>query len=53
MIFYALCLQCVATLAVIKRETNSYAWPIAGWVYMTTLGYLGALTAVQIGRLTV
>jgi ferrous iron transport protein B len=51
MIFYALCLQCVATLAVMRRETNSYRWPLAGWAYMTTLGYLGALTAVQIGRL--
>lgn len=49
MIFYAYCLQCAATVAVIRRETNSYAWPLAGWLYMTTLGYLGAFAAVYLG----
>ena len=49
LIFYACCLQCAATLAVIRRETNSWRWPIFAWVYMTGLGYLGALLAYQIG----
>jgi ferrous iron transport protein B len=49
LIFYAWCLQCVATLAIIKRETNSWKWPLISWIYMTTLGYLGALAAFQIG----
>jgi ferrous iron transport protein B len=49
MIFYAYCLQCAATVAVIRRETNSYAWPIAGWAYMTALGYFGAFIAVYLG----
>ncbi len=49
MIFYALCLQCAATLAVIRRETNSWRWPIFAWTYMTTLGYLGALLVYQLG----
>lgn len=49
MIFYAFCLQCAATIAVIRRETNSIRWPLAAWVYMTTLGYLGALAAYQLG----
>jgi len=48
LIFYALCLQCAATLAVIRRETNSWRWPIFAWVYMTSLGYLGALSAYQL-----
>jgi ferrous iron transport protein B len=48
LIFYALCLQCAATLAVIRRETNSWRWPIFAWVYMTGLGYLGALMAYQL-----
>ncbi len=48
LIFYALCLQCAATLAVIRRETNSWRWPIFAWVYMTGLGYLGALLAYQL-----
>ncbi len=49
MIFYAFCLQCAATLAVIRRETNSWRWPIFAWTYMTALGYLGALFAFQFG----
>ena len=47
LIFYACCLQCAATLAVIRRETNSWRWPIFAWVYMTSIGYLGALFAFQ------
>jgi ferrous iron transport protein B len=49
LIFYACCLQCAATLAVIRRETNSWRWPIFAWVYMTTIGYVGALLAFQLG----
>lgn len=49
LIFYACCLQCAATIAVIRRETNTWRWPIFAWTYMTTLGYLGALFAYQLG----
>jgi ferrous iron transport protein B len=49
MVFFALCAQCAATLAVIKRETNSYGWPIFTFVYMTVLAYLGALATYQLG----
>ncbi len=49
LIFYAWCLQCAATLAVIRRETNSWGWPIFAWFYMTGAGYLGALIAFQVG----
>ena len=49
LLFYALCLQCAATLAVIKRETNTWRWPLFGWGYMTALGYVGALLIFQIG----
>lgn len=49
LIFYACCLQCVATLAVIRRETNGWRWPIFAWVYMTSIGYLGALLVFQLG----
>ena len=48
MVFYALCLQCAATVVVIRRETNSWRWPILAWVYMTSLGYLGAFACVQL-----
>lgn len=49
LIFYAWCLQCAATLAVIRRETNSWRWPVFAWTYMTTMGYLGALLVYQLG----
>jgi ferrous iron transport protein B len=49
MVFFALCAQCVSTLLVIKRETNSWGWPIFSFVYMTVLAYLGALFVYQIG----
>jgi ferrous iron transport protein B len=49
LIFYVFCLQCAATIAVIRRETNSLRWPAFAWVYMTGLGYLGALLAFQLG----
>ena len=49
MVFFALCAQCAATLAVIKRETNSWRWPIFTFVYMTTLAYFAALITYQVG----
>jgi ferrous iron transport protein B len=49
LIFYACCLQCAATLAVIRRETNSWQWPLFAWAYMTTIGYVGALLVYQLG----
>jgi ferrous iron transport protein B len=49
LVFFALCAQCVATLAVIKRETNSWRWPAFTFAYMTVLAYLGALVTYQAG----
>ena len=49
MVFFALCAQCAATLVVIRRETNSFRWPLFSFVYMTVLAYLGALVTYQIG----
>lgn len=42
MVFFALCCQCMSTLAAVKRETNSWKWPVFMFVYMTALAYLGA-----------
>lgn len=53
MVFFALCCQCAATLAVIRRETRSWAWPTFTFVYMTTMAYLGALLVYQLGRVLV
>jgi len=51
LVFYAWCLQCAATLATIRRETNSWRWPIFAWTYMTGIGYFGALIIYQAGSL--
>ncbi|MBY0526845.1 MAG: ferrous iron transport protein B [Gemmataceae bacterium] len=51
MVFFALCCQCASTLAVIKRETNSWRWPIFTFVYMTVLAYVGALVVYQVGSM--
>ncbi len=50
MVFYALCLQCVSTMAVIRRETGGWRWPMIAWTYMTTLGYVGALLVFRLGQ---
>jgi ferrous iron transport protein B len=49
MVFFALCAQCTATLAVIRRETNSWRWPAFTFAYMTALAYVGALLTYQVG----
>lgn len=48
MVFFALCAQCVSTLAVIRRETNSIRWPVFTFAYMTLLAYVAALLTFQI-----
>jgi hypothetical protein len=48
MVFFALCAQCAATLAVMRRETNSWRWPIASFLYMTGLAYFAALVTYQV-----
>jgi len=53
MVFFALCAQCAATLAVMHRETASWRWPLFTFVYMTTLAYFGALLTYQIGSIFV
>jgi ferrous iron transport protein B len=49
MVFFTLCAQCAATLAIIRRETNSWRWPAFTLVYMTVLAYVGALITYQAG----
>jgi ferrous iron transport protein B len=51
MVFYAWCLQCAATVATIRRETNSWRWPMFAWTYMTGVAYFGAFAAFQLGTI--
>ena len=48
MIFYVFAMQCMATLAVVKRETKSWKWPFIQIIYMGFLAYFGALISFQL-----
>lgn len=48
MIFYLLAMQCMSTLAVVKRETKSWKWPVIQLTYMTGLAYIFSLIAYQL-----
>lgn len=48
MLFYAFAMQCMSTLAVVKRETNSWKWPLFQLVFMSAFAYLVALAAYQL-----
>ena len=50
MVFYVFALQCMSTVAVVKRETNSWRWPIFQLAYMTALAYTASLIVFQTGR---
>ena len=47
LLFYAFAMQCVSTLAIVKKETNSWKWPIIQLVFMSGFAYLTALIAYQ------
>ncbi|MCC7264409.1 MAG: ferrous iron transport protein B [Candidatus Latescibacteria bacterium] len=49
MVFFALCAQCISTLAIIQRETGTWRWAFVAFAYLTVLAYLGALAIYQFG----
>jgi ferrous iron transport protein B len=51
MVFFALACQCMSTLAVVKRETGGFKWPLFLFGYMTVLAYVASLLVFQIGTL--
>jgi ferrous iron transport protein B len=51
MVFFALACQCMSTLAVVKRETGGYRWPIFLFVYMTILAWVASFIVFQGGTL--
>jgi ferrous iron transport protein B len=51
MVFLALACQCMSTLAVVRRETRSWKWPLFLFGYMTTLAWIASFLVFQIGRL--
>ena len=48
LVFYTFAMQCMSTLAVVKRETKGWKWPLIQLGYMTSLAYLGALLVYQL-----
>jgi ferrous iron transport protein B len=48
MLFYAFAMQCMSTLAIVKRETNSWRWPLIQLFGMTAIAYIVALIAFQL-----
>ena len=48
MLFYAFALQCMSTLAIVKKETNGWKWPMIQLFSMTFIAYLSALAVYQI-----
>ncbi len=48
MLFYAFAMQCMSTLAIVKRETNSWKWPLYQLIFMSVFAYIVALAAYQI-----
>ncbi|MCF7689840.1 MAG: ferrous iron transport protein B, partial [Cephaloticoccus sp.] len=49
MVFYVFAMQCVATVAVVRRETNSWRWPLFQIAYMTGTAWLLSLIVYQVG----
>ncbi len=47
MVFYVFALQCVSTVAVVRRETNSWRWPLLQWLYMAALAWTFAFLTYQ------
>ncbi len=48
LVFYTFAMQCMSTLAIVKRETKGWKWPLAQLVYMTGLAYTSALIVYQV-----
>jgi ferrous iron transport protein B len=48
LLFYAFAMQCASTLAITKKETNSWKWPLGQLVFMSSFAYIVALIAYQI-----
>jgi ferrous iron transport protein B len=48
LVFFAFAMQCMSTLAVVRRETNGWKWPAAQFAYMTVVAYVAAYAAYHI-----
>jgi len=51
MVFYVFAMQCASTVAVVRRETNSWKWPVFQWLYMGALAWVLAFVTFRGGHL--
>jgi ferrous iron transport protein B len=51
LVYFVLAMQCLSTLAVVRRETNSWSWPLFMQVYMTALAWIAAFLAYHGARI--
>ena len=51
LVFFAFAMQCMSTMAVVRRETNSWRWPLIQFTYMTLVAYVAAFVAYHVTRL--
>jgi ferrous iron transport protein B len=49
--FFVLAMQCMSTIAIVRRETNSWHWTLFMIGYMTALAYVASFLTFQIGKL--
>lgn len=50
LVFFAFAMQCISTIAVVRRETGGWKWPILQFTYMSVLAYVGAFIANHLIR---
>jgi ferrous iron transport protein B len=53
LVWFVLAMQCISTVAIVRRETGGWGWPIFMIVYMNALAYVASLAVFQIGRMIV
>ena len=51
LVWFVLAMQCMSTLAIVRRETGGWKWPLLMLVYMNALAYVASLTVYQVGTL--
>ena len=50
LVWFVLAMQCMSTVAIVRRETGGWSWPIFMIVYMNGMAYMASLAVFQIGR---
>src|SRR5205814_5409522 len=53
LVWFVLAMQCMSTLAIVRRETGGWTWPIGMLIYMNVLAYGVSLVVYQVGKLIV